>query len=227
MLRALLLITFYAFALTLLAQNKDFTCPWNEVNCPGKCGRFFDADGDGFCDYGRVEKPTDTIKKDEKNISKESNIKPTKDKTQTNKTNNQNPDFSFDRFSFISSLNKSCLRPLPEAVTKPQKRRYNFFLIAGIVTAGYLFSSWLVFKGKIKKHQHFKFWNLMLLLTFLVSGILGFLLVFQINYNWQLGWIKDFLYYHVQFGIAMGWISIFHIWWHRKYFLAYFRKSSG
>ncbi|MBR3578261.1 MAG: hypothetical protein IKN98_05720 [Bacteroidales bacterium] len=37
------------------SQPVQQDCP--EVNCPGKCGRFVDGDGDGFCDHGHLSKP--------------------------------------------------------------------------------------------------------------------------------------------------------------------------
>ncbi|MCX7696225.1 MAG: hypothetical protein N2Z72_00855 [Bacteroidales bacterium] len=223
MFRFLFLTSFFTFWILTSAQIQDFVCPWNEVNCPGKCGRFFDMNGDGYCDYGRVEMPQDTTSQSVQKSSPSTTIP----NMRQPKSNANHSKSTFDKTIFSFKFNKIFLQPSCIAIMPTQKRHYNFFLIAGIITGMYLFSSWLTAKGKIKKQQHFKFWNLMLLLTFLVSGILGFLLVFQINYNWQIGWIKDFLYYHVQFGIAMGWISIFHIWWHRKYFIGYFKKSSG
>ena len=38
------------FAATAAMAQQD--CP--QVDCPGICGRFVDADGDGFCDHGKL-----------------------------------------------------------------------------------------------------------------------------------------------------------------------------
>jgi hypothetical protein len=58
-------------ALLSNAQN-SYICPWNEVNCRGKCGRFTDANGDGFCDYGKIIPIYDGEKEIKDSISKTS-----------------------------------------------------------------------------------------------------------------------------------------------------------
>ena len=37
------------------AVSAQQDCP--QVDCPGICGRFVDADGDGFCDHGKLSQP--------------------------------------------------------------------------------------------------------------------------------------------------------------------------
>ena len=51
-----LFLTILLCTATMVWAQQD--CP--QVDCPGICGRFVDADGDGFCDHGRLsaqEKP--------------------------------------------------------------------------------------------------------------------------------------------------------------------------
>jgi hypothetical protein len=93
------------------------------------------------------------------------------------------------------------------------------------LTFGLYFITWLLAKLKIfKTSVHRKIWNVVLFFTFLMSGILGLVLVVQLNYNILNDWYMSFLELHVDFGIAMGIISIFHILWHTKYFLTIFKK---
>jgi len=46
--------------ITLLLLTTSFAygqwndCPRKEVNCPGRCGRFFDSTGDGICDHSQM-----------------------------------------------------------------------------------------------------------------------------------------------------------------------------
>ena len=51
---------FYALAfgmLFLMPFTLQAQCPFGEkVNCTGECGRFFDENGDSFCDNGLVQK---------------------------------------------------------------------------------------------------------------------------------------------------------------------------
>lgn len=94
---------------------------------------------------------------------------------------------------------------------------YFFIHIVFILITFYLVSL-LISKKKKKKSQHRKIWNILLLITFLISGIFGILLVLRINYGIEIPSYSNLLFWHVEFGIAMTIISIFHITWHWKYF---------
>ncbi len=94
---------------------------------------------------------------------------------------------------------------------------YFFIHIVFILITFYLVSL-LISKKKKKIRQHRKIWNILLLITFLISGIFGILLVLRINYGIEIPLYSDLLFWHVEFGIAMTIISIFHITWHWKYF---------
>lgn len=101
---------------------------------------------------------------------------------------------------------------------------YPLIELSALTLALYLIT-WLLTKFKvIKISVHRKIWNTVLLITFLMSGILGLVLVFQINYNILDDWYMTFLELHVDFGISMAIISIFHVLWHTKYFLTMFKK---
>ena len=66
--------------------------------------------------------------------------------------------------------------------------------------------------------NHRKFWNILLLITFLASGILGILLVIRINLGIAMLLPFNIMFWHVEIGIAMVVISIFHTLWHLPYF---------
>ncbi len=72
---------------------------------------------------------------------------------------------------------------------------------------------------------HRKFWNSLLLLTFFTTACLGLILAIQVNYKITIGVIENILVWHVDFGIAMVVIAIFHFSWHLKYYTDLFRKS--
>jgi uncharacterized membrane protein YsdA (DUF1294 family) len=95
---------------------------------------------------------------------------------------------------------------------------YNFFLILSIVFVSYFFSIFLVKTQKISLISHRRFWNFVLLITFLVSGILGLFLAFSVDQHLSLKWYLPVIWYHVEFGIVMGLVSLFHIFWHLSYF---------
>lgn len=102
---------------------------------------------------------------------------------------------------------------------------YFLFLISGTILFFYLLTWYLSKRKFITKQLHRQIWNVLLLFTFLVSGLLGLFLVVQINYNFAIPFYRDILYWHVQFGIGMAIICIIHIIWHLNYYAkAFFLK---
>lgn len=71
----------------------------------------------------------------------------------------------------------------------------------------------------ISKSIHRKIWNFSLLAVFLVTACLGILMAVQINYKLEVPWTEKVLKWHVNFGIAMSAIGLFHLIWHRRYYI--------
>ncbi|MFA5025514.1 MAG: hypothetical protein WC503_03355 [Candidatus Shapirobacteria bacterium] len=102
---------------------------------------------------------------------------------------------------------------------------YNFILITVLIFSMYFGSLYLV---KIKKIDLFKqrqFWNVVLLISFLVSGILGLILAFLIDQKMSIAWYLPMLWWHVETGIVMALIAIFHAIWHLGYFLTILKRK--
>ena len=95
---------------------------------------------------------------------------------------------------------------------------YYFIPIAGLLFIFYLTTLYLSRKKKIKKSLHRKIWNFILLVTFLIAGTFGIILAIIVSYGIRLNFYSDLLFWHVEMGISMAIISIFHIIWHLKYF---------
>ncbi|MFH1319181.1 MAG: fused MFS/spermidine synthase [Bacteroidota bacterium] len=88
-----------------------------------------------------------------------------------------------------------------------------------IITAILYSLTYILNKLKIVKlSTHRKIWNSLLLITFFVMGVLGIILVVQVNYKLEIPLSKEILLLHVDFAIAMFIIAIFHFLWHFKYF---------
>jgi hypothetical protein len=133
-----------------------------------------------------------------------------------------------DRFSGLkndSSTNSLLLNN--EIVSKSKKKPYALLEISGITLGLYLTSFLLVIFNIIKRITHRKIWNVLLLITFLMSGILGLFLVFQLNYKIAEDWYMKFLKIHVEFGITMVIISIIHLIWHWTYYLNMLQKKNN
>jgi hypothetical protein len=100
---------------------------------------------------------------------------------------------------------------------------YYFVPIAAILFIVYLTTLILSRNKKIKLSQHRKIWNFILLITFLISGTFGIILAIIVSYGIRLSFYSDLLFWHVEMGISMAIISIFHILWHLKYFKKMFK----
>ncbi len=93
-----------------------------------------------------------------------------------------------------------------------------FFLIYGV--------SFVLHKTKrIRLATHRKVWNVLLAATFLITGIFGLILTIQLDYELPFRIPFDILFWHVEAGVAMTLISLFHLSWHFNYYKNVFRKS--
>ena len=89
----------------------------------------------------------------------------------------------------------------------------------------YLISYFFYRTGYYSLNDHRKFWNIILVLTFLLAGSAGILLAMQITYKWNIPFIKSVLKWHVECGIGLAFTGIFHFLWHLSYFTKLFVKS--
>jgi len=232
------IILFFSNPFFLTAQISK--CPFDEVDCIGRCGRFVDANNDGFCDYGLLSKKINEkkdilvnknnviVKTDAGAIDEKIDIK-TDVKTSENI---KKIDAADENVTEIDVKKTDTIIPNEEVLSKnkenvvSKKRSYSLFTIFLISFALYGITTILHKKGIIRKFVHRRFWNVLLLITFLTAAVLGLILAVQINYNIFSPTYRDYLYWHVQFGIAMAAISLLHILWHWRYFVNIFSKKN-
>lgn len=215
----ILLVTILLFSNNAISQ-----CPRGIDNCKGQCGRFVDDNNDGYCDLTVITeniKPVikDSIKKVEVLKQKTSQVAKVDNKIKkeiVTKIDSCKIEKEVIIVKKDSILNESKIEK--EIPSQKNDKVYDFISISIITLLAYLFTYLLYKFKKIKLITHRRIWNIMLLITFLVSGLLGLFLVIQINYNFVMDWFRSFLYWHVEFGIAMGIISIFHVIWHFNYY---------
>lgn len=122
-----------------------------------------------------------------------------------------------------SNSNQNQLAGSGNPSSHSKKSTYPFFPILAVALFLYLFGWFWVKKGKLSRANFFRFWNFWLLISFLVSGLLGVVLVLRINYQVVVPFPFNVLYWHVEAGILMAIISVFHILWHWRYFAAFFK----
>ncbi len=96
---------------------------------------------------------------------------------------------------------------------------YPIFSISILVIVFYLLTWLFSWMGLVTKTIHRKFWNVILLITFLVTGLIGLVMVLKINYKLIIPLFDDLVKYHVDFGIGMVIIGLIHFWWHLNYYL--------
>jgi len=219
------------------------------IDCPGRCGRFIDQNGDGFCDRGRLSSPapatqstaeTDAGKaevapivnaKDTKNTKSTKDAKNTKEspaqtvKEEPKEVNTENIATSQEPSTEAVAEEETTVEK--PADNTPQKKPYDLILITALTLGLYALTFILVKANVLKKTTHRKIWNSILLITALVSCLLGFFLVLQINYGWKMDWFWKVKFYHVEFGIAMTIVALFHIFWHMNYWKTLFKKREN
>ena len=248
-------ILFFFFLLAFHDNSVAQLCKRNVIDCPGLCGRFVDNNNDAICDLsprsgsGTVTPDTATKKTEPVVAARPAEKETSADKRQTAAKTNQavaqpvkkepivvNEDretadtanaVEDDGFGAMSEDTTTTKNVQTVAEPEEHPKPYPLLEITAL-TLGLYFVTYLLVKFKvIKKNTHRKIWNFILLITFLMSGLLGFFLVVQLNYDVVMDWYLDFLKLHVEFGIAMAIISVFHAFWHLSYYVNMFKAKKA
>lgn len=221
---------FFVFGIALfflMPFSIQAQCPFGEkYNCLGECGRFYDENGDSFCDNSLVKaeevqtqtQTTEIVEEEYEKIV----AQPKKKQIVQEEIKVEEPIITTQTAAEQIIPEKAEIQPEKKKTRKP----YSIILISSIVLISYFATYLLVKAGKMKKLSHRKLWNVILLLTFLASCLLGFVLALQINYGFCMDWFRNFLKWHVEFGIAMTLIAVIHIIWHYKYYINMISKKN-
>ncbi len=245
------------FFYTIPGNSYGQSCPYDEVNCKGECGKFIDENHDSYCDYSII-----TTKKDNQLLSVIPNAPAQKQSTTTDEkvsgekgsretefrgrhqhrgykddddenpttslpcnqknaigTETEKPDPQAKPASQDSTISTTKTTTIADSADKKKKHNsYDLLTILFLCSLLYGNSFLLAKKGIIKRSTHLKIWNSALLASFLISGIFGLILVAGINYDFLKPYFRTLLFWHVETGIAMSAISIFHVLWHGKFF---------
>lgn len=90
------------------------------------------------------------------------------------------------------------------------------------------FASFVLYKTKrMRVTTHRKIWNVLLLATFLVTGVFGLILAIQLDYELPFKFPFNLLFWHVEAGIVMTLISFFHLGWHLNYYRNLLRSRAS
>jgi spermidine synthase len=90
----------------------------------------------------------------------------------------------------------------------------------------YLVSYFFYRIGYFSLQLHRKFWNLLLAMAFFLTAIVGIFIALQMNYKWNISFVKEILRWHVEFGIGLAVTGLIHFFWHLNYYRKYFSITS-
>jgi predicted membrane-bound spermidine synthase len=104
---------------------------------------------------------------------------------------------------------------------------YHVLPIGITVLVIYLFSLYLSHTGFTARHAHRRFWNWVLLCSFIVTGLFGLFLALKISYRWDIKFSDALLNWHVEAGIAMALSAVIHLTWHFGYYFHMGKAKGG
>jgi hypothetical protein len=99
---------------------------------------------------------------------------------------------------------------------------HHFVLTIVIIITLYLVSLLLVKTNHLSLAIQRRFWNSLLLLSFLGTGFSGLTMAYFLDTNSFFPGFFSLLWFHIEFGIIMATIAIFHALWHLYYFRSNF-----
>ncbi len=104
---------------------------------------------------------------------------------------------------------------------------YHVLPIGVTILVIYLFSLYLSTAGFTGRQSHRRFWNWILLGSFLVTALFGLFMALKITYRWDIPLAGKLLHWHVETGIAMAFASVIHLTWHLGYYFGSGRHRSN
>lgn len=219
---------FFVFLMTVcLVMTSAQEC--DEVDCTGKCGSFIDEDSNTFCDYSILSSLKNTFETVATQKEKNTAIATEKKKSETKNFTQPSLEKNNTEAENTSEITTNNQPEKPYVYRKKTHRKhkaeYDLLTLLALCSGLYFITHILAGRNIIKKSTHKKIWNSALLLTFLVSCLFGLILVVELNYDIWKSSFKTLLYWHVEIGICMTIISIFHILWHWKYFKNLIKNS--
>jgi len=108
-----------------------------------------------------------------------------------------------------------------QAVTIQNKTNYYLWQISLICLILYLISYGLVKEQVYSIIFHKKLWNMLLLISFIITALTSILFLLELSYGIKITSL-NLTFWHIEIGLVMILISIFHTLWHIPYLKSYF-----
>lgn len=204
-----------------LAEEGWNDCPRGETNCayPGICRSYVDTNNDGICDHSQPA-PKESADGD---LSVSSTDTPEMIVKVNEKTGLYAID---DNSTVIAGLDDSGSMRGGDIANGSNRLSYYLVPIILIISILYGISYLLSAKHIIKVVVHRRIWNVLLLVSTIISALLGLFLILGIDFGIDISLPLNSLFWHVEAGIAMGLIAVFHIIWHWRYFQKMLKPAS-
>lgn len=248
------IFTFFLITIFSNCIQAQEVCPKERTNCTNHCRRYTDENKNDTCDLSEAYIKTilqkniepqvkipELLPKD--SLANNSKIKQSKEDLYANTDDKKNGNTlkvitkkttGISKSSSVqhddTTILKAIVTPSNNIFNKESKPipkntpPYHLITMSAVVLIGYVLSMIFVAAHFIKKSSHRKFWNLILLITFLLSGLLGFFLAIQINYDLPIKNLTIYYVIHVDAGIIMAILSLIHFYWHLKYYYSMLKK---
>ena len=102
---------------------------------------------------------------------------------------------------------------------------YNVVAIAVVLLVAYTTSFLLARSGRIRVRTHRAGWNIALLVALLGTGTMGVLMALRRDLDWALQTPFNLGFWHVELGVVLTLIALFHIGWHLGYLRDLLRRA--
>lgn len=216
------LVVFSLISFIGFAQQDTEQCPFGgRENCTGYCGLFTDGNKDGYCDYALLNLPKENKKEQSEKppVAEPKAVDTAKDSVQNTQIISSEREYGNPTFDSLQNASPTIEEVDSDTEIEKTKAKtpYHFWILLILTLVLYEYTSLLVKYNKMKKITHRKIWNTILLITCLVSCLLGLYIVLAKMYDWSMDYMT-ILQLHVDFGIVMTIIAIIHIVWHWRYF---------
>jgi hypothetical protein len=202
--------TFWGPSIALAATSIWNSCPKGKVNdaYPGDCRDYIDTNNDRVCDRSQSA-PQATASATTTTSSALVNSSVTSGTT--------GGTASASTGSLIAGDTSIVAETDNAAAPGNSSSYYLIPILAGLIAAYGL--TWILSAKKVfKTLTHRKIWNVILLVACLVSALLGIVLTLNLDFDTNITLPFNMLFWHVEAGIALSVIAIFHVVWHWRYF---------
>jgi hypothetical protein len=204
--------TFWGSSIAEAASGIWNSCSRGQVNCeyPGQCRDYRDTNKDSICDRSQSAPVQST--------AAQAGTAVTSTGTSASSSQAVNIANTAVPAGQIADISSSDNTVTGTSAAGENKSTYYFIPIFLALAVLYSLTWILSLKGKITRVVHRRIWNLVLLFSTLISALLGLFLILRVDFSINVALPFNMLFWHVESGIALGVIAVFHILWHWRYF---------